>query len=308
MTTKTKSAKSNRGRPKKDFSIVAKSIQDKTNTDVRWRGRPKKEKKDNQSLNTKIFQHNKDINSISKKNEKIHLDITNTSFVNKKIEKKWNQKSDNIALWLLIFSMILFIFSLYKTFYHNDNIDQNIDLSKNIENEQINDEIKIETNNDLIKDSLMNDELIETNANQEKNTNIETVKTKDYEIISIFYHEINDKNFAQINSLVDSYLISSNVFKTYYSSNWLSRFTSMLANKKVYLTNIKQIKLDESRSNVKHYSYTLKYKLNNSNELFQEEREASIVTRWDQDLIWSLRCITTWCSKMPFFNLPKYEK
>ena len=32
------------------------------------------------------------------------------------------------------------------------------------------------------------------------------------------------------------------------------------------------------------------------------EREAAIVNRNDKELIGSLKCVTTWCSKMPFFQ------
>jgi hypothetical protein len=59
----------------------------------------------------------------------------------------------------------------------------------------------------------------------------------------------------------------------------LTKFTEKLANKKVYLMGIKEINSENKKDNVTHYSYILKYKLNNSNELFKEEREASIVTR-----------------------------
>jgi hypothetical protein len=150
MTTKIKKTKSNRGRPKKDFgNVVVKKPDNKVK---RGRGRPKKEKKVNESVNTKISKHNKDINTISKKNEKIHLDIQNTSFVSKKIEKNKNKKSDNFALGLLIFSMILFIFSLYKTFYLKDydpsknEIDkQNIIIENMDNNENIDNDIILDT-------------------------------------------------------------------------------------------------------------------------------------------------------------------
>jgi hypothetical protein len=36
--------------------------------------------------------------------------------------------------------------------------------------------------------------------------------------------------------------------------------------------------------------------------LFQEEWETAIITKNEKKLIGSLRCTTTWCSKMPFFN------
>src|SRR6056297_744513 len=115
MPTKTKKSKStNRGRPKKEF----KSIKKNKDTNVkRKRGRPKKSSniKKTDSINTRISKHGKDIKKLSKNNNKIHLDIKDTTFSSKKLKKTKNKKSDRFALGLLIFSMLLFIFSLYKT-------------------------------------------------------------------------------------------------------------------------------------------------------------------------------------------------
>jgi|GEM_PF-5301432 len=36
--------------------------------------------------------------------------------------------------------------------------------------------------------------------------------------------------------------------------------------------------------------------------MFEEQREAAIIDRNDKELIGSLRCTNTGCSKMPFFN------
>ncbi len=301
MTTKIKKTKSNRGRPKKDFSII--EVKKNNTNEQRSRGRPKKEIRVEESVNTKIHNHTKEISKLSKDNEKLHSEIKNTSFVSKKINKNDNKKSDNFALGLLIFSMLLFIFSLYKTFYtNNDNIIIKTEPKITIQ-EQINENIIIETGNVLIKD-------VSNESNSKPNIDIieDIKKINDYDIINTFYNEINNKNFSEINNLVDNYLKSSNVFRTYYNSNWLSRFIWKLANQKVYLTNIKEINLENKKEWVSNYSYIIKYKLNDNNELFQEEWEAAVVTKWDKKIIWSLRCITTWCSKMPFFNLPRYEK
>ncbi len=310
MATKTKTNKSNRGRPRKDFSNI--KIKKEESNIKRPRGRPRKEKNIKETVNTKISKHSKDINKLSKENEKIQLEVKETSFSSRKVWE--NKRSDNFALGLLIFSMLLFIFSLYKTFYSNNDVKPNL-VSNRIINEQIN-----QVNEDVqVDNEEINDEQIKIEIEvQEKDWEItgETkevsgeaeAETPDYEIINEFYNTLNNKEFVKLSSLVDSYLKSSNVYKTYYSNNWLTKFTEKLANKKVYLMGIKEINSENKKDNVTHYSYILKYKLNNSNELFKEEREASIVTRWDKKLIWSLRCVTVWCSKMPFFNLPRYEK
>jgi len=286
MIAKIKKTKTNRGRPKKDFIITA--VKKNIDNYWRWRGRPKKEKKFDDSINTKISNHNKEINKISRENEKMHLEIKSTSFVNKKIKKKDNKKSDNFALWLLIFSMILFIFSLYKTFYIKpyNNLD-NYEAQKNVDTE-----ITLDTWIALIKDVSQNEEVLI----------IESWMIAKSNIIWDFYQNINDKKFAEISNMVDSYLKNSNVFRTYYNQNWLSKFLWNLVNEKIYVTNIKEKIVEWQKDGVSNYTYTIKYKIKDNNELFKEERETAIVTKNEKILIGSLRCITTWCSKMPFFN------
>jgi len=292
MIAKIKKTKTNRGRPKKDF--ITTSVKKDINDSKRWRGRPKKEKKFDDSINTKISNHNKEINKISRENEKMHLEIKSNSFVNKKIKKEDSKKSDNFALWLLIFSMILFIFSLYKTFYLKpySNLD-NYEAQKNVDTEII-----LDTWITLIKDVSQNEKVLI----------IESWMIAKSNIIWDFYQNINDKKFAEISNMVDSYLKNSNVFRTYYNQNWLAKFLWNLVNEKIYVTNIEEKVLSEQKDWVNYYTYTIKYKIKDNNELFQEERETAIVTKNEKKLIGSLHCITTWCSKMPFFNLPRYEQ
>lgn len=216
MITKIKKTQSKRGRPKKDFSTIEIK---KNNTDEqRSRGRPRKDIRIGESVNTKIHNHTKEINKLSKDNKKLYSEIKNASFVSKKINKNDNKKSDNFALGLLIFSMLLFIFSLYKTFYTDSDTIRRIEPNNKVQ-EQINTDIIIDTGNLLIKDVSK-----ELDSKQDITTLKEIPEINDYEIINTFYNEINNKNFSEINNLVDNYLKSSNVFKTYYNSNWLSRF------------------------------------------------------------------------------------
>lgn len=307
MPTKTKKSKStnNRGRPKKEF----KSIKKNENTNVkRKRGRPRKSNniKKTDSVNTRISKHGKDIKKLSKENNKIQIDIENTTFSSKKLKKTKNKKSDRFALGLLIFSMLLFIFSIYKTFYlDGDNI-----LQKQIDNDII-----INTWSTITKDvSKGSWELIIENwewTTFEDNKNIENEDTNKKEIelvvesqwiniIENFYQKINNKKFEELAAFVDNYLKFSNVFNTYYTENWMWNFLSHLNNEKIYITSLKQI--DSEKENVEYYTYNIKYKLKNNNELFEENWKVAIVDRWWEKLIWSIQCTNTGCSKMPFFN------
>ena len=66
-----------RGRPKKDYWDLKNKIAQKT-AENKWkvgRGRPKKEKRIDDSINTKISNHHKDISELEKKNKEIHSKI-----------------------------------------------------------------------------------------------------------------------------------------------------------------------------------------------------------------------------------------
>ncbi|OQB42570.1 MAG: hypothetical protein BWY04_00006 [candidate division CPR1 bacterium ADurb.Bin160] len=81
MATKTK--KSNRGRPRKDFSNM--KIKKEESNIKRPRGRPRKEKKLEETVNTKISKHSTDISKLSKANEKIQLEISDANFSSRKV-------------------------------------------------------------------------------------------------------------------------------------------------------------------------------------------------------------------------------
>ncbi len=299
MPTKTKKSKStNRGRPKKEF----KSMKKNKDTNIkRKRGRPKKSSniKKTDSVNTRISKHGKDIKKLSKNNNKIHLDIKDTTFSSKKIKKTKNKKSDRFALGLLIFSMLLFIFSLYKTFY----LDSDHILKKQIDNDII-----ISTWSTITEDvSKDNWKLIVENWElEEKDENIKdeditvVVEPQWMNIIKNFYQKINQKKFEELVVFVDNYIKFSNVFNTYYTENWMWNFLSHLNNEKIYITNLEQ--MESEKENVEYYTYNIKYKLKNNNEMFEEKWKVAIVDKWWEKMIWSIQCINTGCSKMPFFN------
>jgi hypothetical protein len=108
------------------------------------------------------------------------------------------------------------------------------------------------------------------------------------------------KNFG------DYYMKKASLFSIYYTENWLWNFLANLTNEKIYLTDIKEIKTDIEKIWVKHYQYTLKYKLKNKNEMFEEIWETVILDKDWKKVIGSLKCINTGCSKLPFFNPEKY--
>lgn len=300
MPTKTKTTNNNRGRPKKEFKLNPSFSKE----GKRSRGRPKKDKKikETDSINTRISKHNKDIKVISENHKKICLEIEHNSFSSKKIDDDTHTNSDRFALWLLVFSMLLFIFSLYKTFYLN-NIEKDIAY---FENTIMADQVKnIHFTESL--DNINNEEkwenITENTVVEDKNLTINKVSN----IIETLYEKLNDKDFDGVLLLWDKYMKESSLFRLYYTENWFWNFLSNLTNEKLYVTNIQEVKWENDKIGVKYYSYTIKYKLKNKNEMFEEDWLAAILEREDEKLIWSLKCINTWCSKLPFFNPEKYD-
>lgn len=289
-----------RWRPQKTFDIFKKKVEEESiNKWKLWRWRPKKERKIDDSLNTQISSHTKDVSFIEKKNNEIHEKIKN-NFSCKRLDttKKTvinnNNDWDTFSFKILTITIIVVILALIT-----NGIATKIKL-RNTNNINNTEKIKVsEMNNSEI---VNNDN--EQNIIERENIEIKVDNTENYnddeKLILAFYDEINSKNFSNLNWYVDSYLKSSNTYKTYYSSNWLTNFLWKLNDWKIYVSNFEFIPNDKSAS--RHYTYDIKYILDWSSNIVQEKWEAAIINRWWKDFIWSLMCITTWCSKMPFFQ------
>jgi len=216
------------------------------------------------------------------------------SFVANNIRKR--SKLDNIALWLLVFSILLFIFSML---FKSNNTEKWLISSTNNNTTQQN------TNIINLNTQKNNQTSQKTWTQTISDTTKETIKLNLQEqLISDFYKSINEKNFDNLINLTDIPLRQSNSYKTYYNSTRLTNFLNSLSNNTIYLTNIKEIQNTSWKA--KKYQYTLKYKLKSDNILFEEEWNASIVYKNDKNLIWSIMCVNKWCSQNPFFNPKKY--
>ena len=293
-----------RGRPKKDFwelksKLAVEHIQNK------WkfgRGRPKKERKIDDSINTKISNHNKDINNLEKKNHEIYSNILDNNLNGSNIDKinEQDTKAEKYSRFLLIFAVLFFICTIVYKFSLPKESNNTISIS------EIDQEIVDETQNDSevqlqIWYNNQDDEFIEIEKIEiDGNINNEQENDEYVNLIRSFYDKINNREFSELSSITDRYLQDSGPFKTYYSSNRLSNFLNKIDGGRIYLVWIKE--LPSNKSNVKNYWYTIKYKVKWIDNLTEEEREMAIVNRNWKNLIWSVMCVTTWCSKMPFFQ------
>ncbi len=106
-----------------------------------------------------------------------------------------------------------------------------------------------------------------------------------------------------MNDLVDKPLKNTDVFKTYYSKNWINKFLSHVP-QGVQIQNI-QLKPRPETSNAQVVEYTLTYTRQDGSS-YVENRSAILVKRGEETKIGKIQCTTIKCSLMPFFNIPKY--
>ena len=305
-----------RWRPKKDFwELKSKlAVEAAENKGKLGRWRPKKQRTIDDSINTKISNHHKDVAVLEKKNQEIHESISSI-----KSDKELDNKAERYSKIALCFSIVFCIFAILYRFTsttrnkNNDlvisELETSWEITNNIEENQVqmqiwyNDEswnfVEVE-NVEITK----NEELANNNISSNENTNIlvepDEISNSDVDLIKSFYDKINNRNFSELTNITDRYLRSSDAYKTYFSSNWLNNFLDKIAWNKIFVSGFSESPSD--KPNVKHYRYNVKYKVLNSNELTNEEWEIVMVDRNWERLIWSIMCITTWCSKMPFFQ------
>lgn len=291
-----------RGRPKKDYWDLKNKIAQKA-AENKWklgRGRPKKNKKIDDSINIEISNHHKDISELEKKNNEIHSKISNLFYENIPSNKK--EKYSKILLW---FSIAFFVCAILFTVICKliiPSLNKGDDLSlaelDNIENEN--------TVNIQIWYNDQNGEFVEMENIEVENNHVEinreeTIINNEYtDLIMSFYDKINNKDFSSLSNMADSYLKKSDSFRTYYNANRLSKFLGKIVWNKVYVWWFKE--LPSTKPDVKKYWYMIKYKVNWDNNLTKEDWEIAIVNRNWENLIWSIMCVTTWCSRMPFFQ------
>lgn len=260
------------GRPKKEF------ISKKPKTKIKsWPGRPRKDQQ----------QH-------------IAADQASPAvvwFVAKPVDD--GKKKDMIIFLLFLLSFVLFVVSLYFTFMKKEKND--------LEQSELAEITNVETGN-------IDYESIDSGFLEETPTTGTTIPeqeiqplTTQQQMIVDFYQAVNAIDMNTIYMLTDAHLEASNVFKTYYSKRWLTKFSETIIAPKIIVTNIQEIANTTGNPNIKNFTYTLEYVLANNQQKFTEERSTVLVKKGDSWRIGKLLCETKWCSTMPFFNPDKYK-
>lgn len=268
-----KNKKKSPGRPKKEFVSKKPKTAPKS-----WPGRPRK-------------QHPSTV-------KKQHPSPAVVWFVERSVDN--SKKKDLIILMLFIFSFILFVVSLYFTFVRDKKVEelsQDIAEIANIETGNIN-YTKPDTDSVSVSETYTDTPTIQQVIQD---------LTLEKQTIVDFYQAVNSIDTVTVHTMVDARLKESNVFKTYYSKNWLSKFSEAIVAPKVVVTNIQETPTNSINPNIKNFSYTLEYMLASNKQKITEERSTVLIKKGDIRKIGKLLCETKGCSTMPFFNPDKYK-
>jgi hypothetical protein len=116
------------------------------------------------------------------------------------------------------------------------------------------------------------------------------------------YGAINSKSFDELSNYRDASLKNSDTVRTYFNTKWLTRFLGGIKDWTIAISNVQQEQIKDYSRKV---TYTLTYTLPD-NQIFEEQRNATVMKRNDAFTIATIKCETTGCSRMPFFNPGKY--
>lgn len=202
-------------------------------------------------------------------------------------EKKDNKIKDAIIWALFIISFFVFGFSIYVS--QKEKIMWLINKSKETTTQIEESDNEIETNQESWTIEEVAPLLESTPA---------VSQDEKFLILQNIYSFIQEAKFDEIYTNIDTTLRQSSIFKTYFSKNRLQRFIDNIDNQSI---SIELINIDNETSKIR---YKLSYSIKNTP--FIEEREASFITKNNEQKIAKIMCITQWCSKMPFFNPGKY--
>ncbi|EKD25099.1 MAG: hypothetical protein ACD_80C00118G0008 [uncultured bacterium (gcode 4)] len=279
-----KNKKKSPGRPKKEF------ISHKPKTKIKsWPGRPRKDQKYSTPTN--------------------QVSPAVVWFVAKSVDE--SKKKDLIILVLFFLSFILFVVSLYYTFIR-DKKTENLSLS------EISEIANIDTGNIDYTTSQQPEtwnlfaeaDLLPSTWSVQPTVAVEsTVQnlTAEQQTIIDFYQAINAIDTTTVRAMADTHLKDWNVFQTYYSNNRLSKFSAIIVDPKIVVTNIQEEPTTSTNPNVKNFSYTLEYMLASNQQKITEERSTVLIKKGEDWKIGQLMCVTKGCSTMPFFNPDKYR-
>lgn len=201
-------------------------------------------------------------------------------------EKKPNKVKDGIILWLFILSFLVFWFSLYIN--QKSNFLSPKTTAKTIIEKSKTEEIPQAFSGDIVS---WNNETINIPANPFENN-------EKANIINNFYWAIINNTIENISTYVDAPLKRTETFRIYFREKRLHNFMQNIDPQSFSYTITS---IDETKNEI---TYNIYYSISGIN--YTEIRKATITEENNEYKIGKIMCITTWCSRMPFFNPKKY--
>jgi len=194
-----------------------------------------------------------------------------------------------IILLLFFLSFLLFVVSLYFTFIRDQKTEEmaqsEIAEIANIETGNINYTTTIDTG--MVEEEQAPAVVVNTTVDP----SIQALTTEQQMVID-FYKAVNTIDTVTLHTMTDDRLKESNVFRTYYSKNRLSKFSEVIVTPKIVVTNIQEKPNTTNNPNIKNFSYTVEYMLANNQQKFTEERSTVLIKKGDIWKIGKLMCET----------------
>lgn len=214
--------------------------------------------------------------------------LTSYDYVSSKPDKK-------VPLWMIIvflFSLVFFLFSLYKVFIYGKGYDfsEKIHLPLWTQSDQV---ISIDP-------SLLGDDSLSPSSVEETWVQSYENEQDDISVIQNFYTALANNEIEEMNEFVDRPLRNSTTRTNHRNKKNIQIFTKNLS-ETVLLQDLFLIpgSVNEEKK-TKQYSYTLHYTIK-PEKSFDEDWQITLITHGDKTLISEIMCKTQGCSRSPFF-------
>jgi len=236
----------------------------------------------------------------AKKKALIEKMATTTNIPRRKTESSSDTK---IPLRVRIFfwcSLLLFCISFYKAIIHpqleNDEIiidDTMYVVDEDLEEEQ---DIQETENYDENENIIENQNLNQTEWEWEQEINVPTTAT---ETIEEFFNRLSNRNFDGASDLMMPALRNYQEIKDHFTEYRMNPFLDWIQWWKLNPTNFEYVNSPGYWRDV--YKFDLSYVMNSDQSKYDEIREFTVNTQWDEPKIASIRCVTSRCSYHPIF-------
>ena len=210
-------------------------------------------------------------------------------------KKRENTSDTKIPLWVRVFfgcSLLLFCISFYKAIIYPQLDWEPID-EENIEFLMDWDEDK------NIEDSLQNVDV--SNSNEIDSTAESLVKVPETatETIEEYFSRLSDRNFDGAFDLMIPALRSAPEIRDHFTSFRMNPFLDWIEWWKIVPINFEYVNSPAFWKDV--YKFDLSYVMISDQSKYDETREFTVNTKWDEPKISSIRCTTNKCSYHPIF-------